>query len=90
MVCIELTDSTENFFDRLVFNDENDVIYKDDEYKNRHREHYLKEIQTDLNWYGLVYSEITNKFNISGMPPEKATAEMMGQFHLCKNMGNKS
>ncbi len=28
---IELQDSVENIFDRLVFSDENDVIYKDDE-----------------------------------------------------------
>lgn len=37
-VCIGLTDSAENIFDRLVFSGENDVIYKDDEYKNRHTE----------------------------------------------------
>ena len=37
-VSIELTDSAENIFDRLVFSDENDVIYKDDDYKNQHKE----------------------------------------------------
>lgn len=84
-LCIELTDSAENIFDRLVFSDENDVIYKDDDYKNRYREHYLEEIRADLDWYGSVYSDITNKFNIAGKTPETATAEMMDQFHLCKD-----
>lgn len=38
VINIELTDSAENIFDRLVFSDENDVIYKDDDYKNRHKD----------------------------------------------------
>lgn len=82
VICIELTDSAENIFDRLIFSDENDVIYKDDDYKNRHREHYLEEIQADLSWYGAVYSDINNKFDISGMTPEESVTEMIVQFHL--------
>ncbi len=87
VMCIELTDSAENIFDRLVFSDENDVIYKDDDYKNLHREHYLKEIQADLDWYGSVYSDINHKFDISGMPSEEAVEKIIDQFHLCKDMG---
>ena len=85
VISIELTDSAENIFDRLVFSDENDVIYKDDDYKNRHRDHYLEEIQADLDWYGSVYSDIRNRFNISGMTPEEAAAELINQFHLCED-----
>lgn len=51
---IELVVSYKSIFDRLVFSDENDNIYKDDDYKNAHRTHYLKEIKEDLAWYGLV------------------------------------
>lgn len=87
VISIELTDSAENIFDRLVFNDENDVIYKDDDYKNRHRDHYLEEIQADLDWYGSVYSDIKNRFDISGMTPEEAAAELINQFHLCEDTG---
>lgn len=85
VICIELTDSAENIFDRLVFSDENDVIYKDDVYKNRHRDHYLEEIRTDLDWYGSVYSDIRNKFDISGMTPEETAAELINRFHLCED-----
>lgn len=87
VICIELTDTKENIFNRLVFSDENDVIYKDDDYKEQHRDHYLYEIQADLNWYGSVYSDIKNRFNIAGMPDEKAVAEMIDQFHFYENMG---
>ena len=87
VISIELTDSAENIFDRLVFSDENDVIYKDDDYKNRHRDHYLEEIQADLDWYGSVYSDIRNRFDISGMTPEEAAAELTNQFHLCEDTG---
>ena len=87
VISIELTDSAENIFDRLVFSDENDVIYKDDDYKNRHKDHYLEEIQADLDWYGSVYSDMRNRFDISGMAPEEAVAKKMSRFHLCENMG---
>ena len=88
VISIVLTDSAENIFDRLVFSDENDVVYKDDDYKNRHRDHYLEEIRKDLNWYGAVYSDIKNIFDVSGMTPEEAAAEMMDQFHLCDDRGD--
>lgn len=87
VISIELTDSAENIFDRLVFSDENDVIYKDDDYKNQHKDHYLEEIQADLDWYGSVYSDIKNRFDLSGMLPETAVSKMMAEFHLCENIG---
>jgi len=82
VISIELTDSAENIFERLVFSNENDVIYKDDDYKNRHRNHYLEEIQKDLDWYGSVYSDINYRFDISGMAPEQAVVRMIAEFHL--------
>ena len=40
--------------------------YKDDDYKNQHRDYYMADIQADIEWYGSVYSQIgiTNKFEI--------------------------
>lgn len=61
-VSIELIDSAENIFDRLVFSDENDRIYKDDAYKNARKGHYLSEIRKDLEWYGSVYKNISEPF----------------------------
>lgn len=79
---IELIDSAENIFDRLVFSDENDVIYKDDEYKNEHRDHYLSEIKEDLQWYGSVYTDIKFHFDISGKQPEDVVAALIIEYNL--------
>jgi shikimate kinase len=81
---VELVDSPHNIFDRLVFSDENDNIYKDDEYKNRHRQHYLHEISADLEWYGKVYSVIENKFEVNGMPAELVADSLIDKFHFVR------
>ena len=67
ILSIELVDTPANIFDRLVFSDIDDTIYKDDDYKNQHRDYYMADIQADLEWYGSVYSQIgiTNKFEIN-------------------------
>lgn len=83
VLAIELRDTVENIFDRLVFSDENDVIYTDDDYKNAHKEHYLREIQGDLDYYGTYsFKMITNKFDINGDTPEKAVERLIHEFHL--------
>lgn len=79
---IELTDTPENIFARLVFSDENDIIYRDDDYKNARKDHYLAEIQEDLAWYGFVYQNITNKFFINGKTAAKVTEEIIHLYHL--------
>lgn len=82
ILSIELIDSAENIFDRLVFSDENDVIYKDDEYKNEHRDYYLTEINKDLEWYGSVYTDIKYHFHISGRLPEDVANALIIKYHL--------
>jgi adenylate kinase family enzyme len=82
ILSIELLDSPQNIFDRLVFSDENDVIYKDDDYKYEHMEHYLSEISKDLNWYGYVYSAIENKFDIQGRSPASVVTSLISEFNL--------
>lgn len=84
---IELFDTPENIFSRLVFSDENDNIYFDDEYKNRHKDHYLKEIQDDLVWYGNVYSElgIKNRFFMNNELPEKVVDRMVAEYGLSQH-----
>ena len=37
---IELRDSAENIFDRIVFSDENDKIYTDEQYKQAHKAYW--------------------------------------------------
>ena len=82
ILSIELIDSVENIFDRLVFSDENDNIYKDDDYKNAHRNHYLQEIKEDLEWYGSIYADIKYHFHISGRLPEGVVDALITEFHL--------
>lgn len=79
---IELTDTPENIFARMVFSDSQDKVYTDEVYKEMHRAHYLREIQMDLNWYGRVYSFIPHKFDLGGKDPETATVEIIRLFQL--------
>ena len=81
---IELYDTPENIFDRLVFSDENDNIYKDDEYKNKRRNYYLKEIQEDLNWYGRVYADlgVENRVFINNDLPMKTVDRIIAEYGL--------
>ena len=46
---IELVDTPANIFDRLVFSNTDDTIYKDDDYKNQHRDYYMADIRAVLN-----------------------------------------
>ena len=79
---IELLESASNIFNRLVFSDENDVIYKDDKYKNKHKKHYISEIQAGQKWYGSVYSEIEHKFKMGGKQPDEVVASLISEFGL--------
>ena len=44
ILSIELVDTPANIFDRLVFSDTDDTIYKDDDYKNQCRDYYIKHV----------------------------------------------
>ncbi len=79
---IELLDSAKNIFDRLVFSDENDNIYRDDAYKNKHKDYYLREIQDDLAWYGSIFSDIQNKFDMDGRDPAHVAEALIQEYHL--------
>ena len=79
---IELLDSADNIFDRLVFSDENDMIYEDEDYKSKHKSHYLKEIKEDQAWYGSIYSDIAHKFNMNGRQPEDVVNALISEFKL--------
>lgn len=82
VLSIELSDSAENIFNRLVFSDENDTIYKDDDYKNKHKRHYISEIKEDLKWYGSVYRDVQYHFCMNGISPEKVVQELISEYHL--------
>lgn len=87
ILAIELLDSAENIFNRLVFSDENDNIYKDEEYKNRYKDHYLNDIQKDLEWYGSIYSAIKHRFDMDGKNPASVTEALVKKYHLDSRTG---
>ena len=62
VIAIELQDSKENIFQRLVFSDEGDNIYKDDEYKEQHKDYYKKEIHEDIMYAKNLFKKIKNKY----------------------------
>ncbi len=82
VMAIELKDSAGNIFERLVFSDENDVIYQDDDYKYAHADYYLSEIQKDIEWYGSIYTILEHHFDISGRTPEETANALIETFHL--------
>lgn len=86
VVAIELRDTVMNIFDRLVFSDENDQIYRNDDYKNAHKNYYLNDIRDDLIWYGNVYSNIKNKYDIKNDKPESVANGIVEKFDLQKSI----
>lgn len=84
ILTIELFDSPQHIFDRLVFSDENDVVYKDDAYKNKHKRHYISEIWEDLKWYGFVYRDLKYHFDMNGKSPEEVVDCLIVEYQLHK------
>lgn len=68
----------------LVFSDENDAVYQDDDYKNaHHKEYYLKEISEDIHYYGKhSFKIIKNKFSMDGKKPAFVVECLIEEYHL--------
>lgn len=81
---IELYDTPENIFSRLIFSDENDEIYTDDNYKNANKDYYMKEIQEDLDWYGMVNAKIGihNRVFVNNNSPEEIVDRIIMEYNL--------
>lgn len=78
VICIELRDSAEHIFERLVFCDENDIPYRDEAYANEHKAHYLKEIRSDITFFRKVFSKVELKCNIDNRNPDEVAEELVG------------
>jgi len=77
VIAIELQDSEEHIFERMVFSDENDNIYKDDAYKEEHKDHYLRDIHEDIVYVKRVFKKIENKYFVDNRPVDKVVDELM-------------
>lgn len=80
---IELQDSAKHIFQRLVFSDENDNIYVDKEYKEAHKEYYMKEIREDILYVKQTFKKIKWKYFVDNKPVEQVVSE------LYEMLGNK-
>lgn len=78
VLAIELRDTPENILDRLVFSDENDMAYHDEDYKNAYKDYYLREIREDIRYYGTYsFGSIRNKFDMEGLMPEEVVKRLI-------------
>jgi shikimate kinase len=77
VIAIELQDSEEHIFERMVFSDENDNAYKDDEYKEKHREYYIKDIHQDIMFVKRIFKKIKNKYFINNRSVEQVVDELI-------------
>lgn len=69
---IVLKDTPQHIFDRLIFSDEFDNVYIDNEYKNKHKQYYLDEILQDIYVYHNIYQDIKSDFFIDNRSIEQS------------------
>ncbi|SFG55219.1 shikimate kinase [Desulfotomaculum arcticum] len=77
VIAIELQDSEEHIFERMVFSDDNDNIYKDDEYKEEHKDYYIRDIHEDIVFAKRVFKKIENKYFIDNRPVDQVVDELV-------------
>lgn len=77
VIGIELQDAKENIFDRLIFSDENDQIYEDEDYKYEQIDHYLKEIQEEITDNKRVLKRVKNKYFMDNRSTEEVVDDLM-------------
>ena len=84
VISIELRDTPENIFNRLIFTDENDIPYKDDEYTQKNKKHYMSEIKKDITFYKNVSKKLgcVSVFEMNGGSPDKVADRIIEEYSL--------
>jgi shikimate kinase len=77
VIAIELQDSVEHIYERIVFSDENDNIYKDEVYKVEHRDYYMRDIYEDIEYVKKVFKKVENKYFIDNRSLDQVVAELI-------------
>lgn len=75
VISLAIEDSPENIYNRIVFSDNEDNVYKDDEYRDAHRDYYLNlnEIKEDIRHYEFcTFQFVDNIYDINGMSADEA------------------
>jgi shikimate kinase len=81
VIAFELQDSEENIFQRLVFSDEEDNLYTDDDYKEQNREYYIKDIHEDIMYAKKLFRKIKNKYFINNKPVDEVVDGLIDMLH---------
>lgn len=76
VIGVELQDTEEHIFERLVFSDENDNVYKDDEYKMQHKKYYIKEIHEEIMYLKRSFQKIQWKYFMDNKSVEQVAEEL--------------
>ncbi len=84
VLSIELRDTPENIFSRLIFTDADDVPYKDDEYAQKHRKEYLSKIKTDTTFYRNACRKLgcVSVFDMNGDSPDVVVERIIRGYSL--------
>jgi shikimate kinase len=80
VIGIELQDTAEHIFERLVFSDENDNVYKDDEYKEKHKKGYIKNIRSDITYTKRTFNKVKYKYFIDNRPIDLVVDDLMSMI----------
>lgn len=77
VIAVELQDTEEHIFERLIFSDENDNVYQDDEYKNAHKDYYIRDIHRDIVYVRRIYKKIQWKYFVDNKSIDQAAEELL-------------
>lgn len=87
---IELSDTVENIFDRLVFTDDDDNVMDDSkEYALAHKNYYMNDIVKDYIYYHRIYNVLENEFKMEGKSLEETVDALIVKYKLNEDIKEK-
>ena len=90
VLSIELSDTVENIFDRLVFTDDDDNVMDDSkEYALAHKNYYMNDIFKDYIYYHRIYNVLENEFKMEGKSPEETVEALIVKYKLNEDIKEK-
>lgn len=81
VIALELQDTKEHIFERLLFSDENDNLYVDNEYKEEHKKYYIKDIGEDISYAKRTFKKIKNKYFIDNKSVDQVVDDLIIMIH---------
>lgn len=78
-ITIVLTDGAVNILNRIIFFDDDSNIMEKD-LTNHEKEHYLREIRLDMEYYGRFYRKAMFRVNLEGANVEKVAEKIQGML----------